>query len=199
MDNDVSNGYKIFTSILNGLALCTSIVIMILFIIIFKNSLDIVFISINSSFLILGICFNIFYIIFDKYIFKILSDNFFIVSVLFLLLFLLFNDFFIFNKWLIFGFLVFFSIITIIFNSINSNMFNIYTSIINVFILILLSILYLNIFTRSFLLFSLSIICLIISIILNLFIDKYSYNRFYAFILYYLFMILNYIIIFIYL
>ena len=140
-----------------------------------------------------------FHIIFENRLFKVLSDNFLIISFVFLIFILLFNNFFIFNKWLLFSIIIFISFITMVLNSISTRIFGIYTSIINIFFLIVLCILYLNVFSRSFMLFGLSIVSLIVCIIFNLLYDKYKYNYFYSIIFYYLFTVINYIIIFVYL
>ena len=195
---ELSNRFKIFSSIITGLFISSNIIFMILFIILLNKPINIIFSIINCSFIILGLLFSMFHIIFENRLFKVLSDNFLIVSFVFLILILLFNNFFIFNKWLLFSIIVFISFITMVLNSISTRIFGIYTSIINIFFLIVLCILYLNVFSRSFMLFGLSILSLIICIIFNLLYDRYKYNYFYSIIFYYLFTIINYIIIFVY-
>ena len=199
MDNDLSCRFKVFSSILNGLFITSNIIFMILFILLLNNPINIIFSIFNCSFLILGLLFDMFFIIFDKNSMKIISDDCFIISFVFLIFILLFNNFFIFNKWVIFGFILFISIVTIILNSIDKELFGVCTSIVSIVFLIILSILYLNIMSRSFLIFCLSLCSLISCILFNLLYDKYKYNYFYSIIFFYLFTILNYIIIFIYL
>ena len=196
---ELSNRFKIFSSIITGLFISSNIIFMILFIILLNKPIDIIFSVINCSFIILGLLFSMFHIIFENRLFKVLSDNFLIISFVFLIFILLFNNFFIFNKWLLFSIIIFISFITMVLNSISTRIFGIYTSIINIFFLIVLCILYLNVFSRSFMLFGLSVVSLIVCIIFNLLYDKYKYNYFYSIIFYYLFTVINYIIIFVYL
>ena len=196
---ELSNRFKIFSSIITGLFISSNIIFMILFIILLNKPIDIIFSVINCSFIILGLLYSMFHIIFENRLFKVLSDNFLIISFVFLIFILLFNNFFIFNKWLLFSIIIFISFITMVLNSISTRIFGIYTSIINIFFLIVLCILYLNVFSRSFMLFGLSVVSLIVCIIFNLLYDKYKYNYFYSIIFYYLFTVINYIIIFVYL
>ena len=198
MDLKISKGFKIFSSILTGFFISSNIVLLVLSIILLDKSIDIVFSIINSSFLMIGFLFSLFFITFDKKIFKMISDSFLLISFIFILYILVFNNFFIINKWLIFGVLLLIEIISIILNSVSRDFFGIYTTILNIVILILLSILYLNINSRSFLLFVLSIIFLVSSLVFNLLFDRYRYNYYFSIIFIYLFYLLNYIIIFIY-
>ena len=198
MEEELSSRFKIFSSILTGLFISSNIVFMILFILLLNKPLDILFSIINCTFIILGFIFSIFYLIFNKRVFKVLSDSFLIISFVFIIFILLFNNFFIFNKWIIFSIILLISLATIVLNSISNKIFGLYTSILDIFFLIVLCILYLNLFSRSFMLFGLSIISLIICIIFNLLFDRYKYNYFYSIVFYYLFIILNYIIIFVY-
>ena len=84
---------------------------MILFIILLNKPIDIVFSILNCSFIIIGLFFGMLYLISEYKVFKVLCYNLLVLGGLFLIFILLFNNFFIFNKWLLFSLIIFIGVL----------------------------------------------------------------------------------------